>query len=78
VNHIPAEKVFGRFPEQACKKSCLKSGFEVDPLFGVQGKMLVEIPARFLTPVDGAMIERRDEFPDPRADKFADTVALLL
>jgi hypothetical protein len=34
VNDIPAEKMFGQFPEQACKKSRLKGGCEVDLLIG--------------------------------------------
>jgi hypothetical protein len=32
MDDIPAEKMFGQFPEQASKKSRLKGGFEVDPL----------------------------------------------
>ena len=32
MDDIPGEKMFGQFPEQASKKSRLKSGFEVDPL----------------------------------------------
>jgi hypothetical protein len=32
MDDIPAEKMFGHFPEQASKKSRLKGGFEVDPL----------------------------------------------
>jgi len=34
MDDIPAEKMFGQFPEQAGKKSRLKGGFEVDPLIG--------------------------------------------
>ena len=30
MDDIPAEKMLGQFPEQACKKGCLKGGFEVD------------------------------------------------
>jgi len=32
MDDIPAEKMFGQFPEQASKEGRLKGGFEVDPL----------------------------------------------
>jgi len=32
MGDIPAEKMFGQFPEQASKEGRLKGGFEVDPL----------------------------------------------
>src|SRR4030042_2451551 len=32
MDDIPAEKMFGQFPEQARKKGCLKGGCEVDLL----------------------------------------------